>query len=438
MPTSATSAPSRPPSRPSALQPVVAGVVAAVTGYLAAFAIVLGGLRAVGASPAEAASGLIVLTAFQGLLTIWGSLRTRTPLSFAFSTPGAAVLVAARGTTGDFRAAVGAFLLCGVLLLVTGLWPWLARATTRIPRPIASAMLAGILLPICLAPAEAAAQLPLLALPPILVWLVLLRLAPRWAVAGAVVATGVAVAFTQPHIAPAALVPSVRLVLPALDPIVLVGIGIPLYIVTMAGQNVPGFAVMRTFGYDRLPARWILSASGGATIVGAFLGGHALNLSAITAGMTASPEAHPDRDRRWIAALACGIAWVALAAASAASAALVAASLPLLVTSVAGLALFGAFAGSVASALEEAEHRIPAVATFVVVASGVRILQIGSAFWGLVAGGIIMLVLHLGRRRPEVAIEATDGDPEPPIAPAASGGAIASGAPGEGDAAPAR
>ncbi|MFW8745731.1 benzoate/H(+) symporter BenE family transporter, partial [Mesorhizobium japonicum] len=160
------------------------------------------------ASPAEAASGLIVLTAFQGILTIWGSVGTRTPLSFAFSTPGAAVLVAARGTTGDFRAAVGAFLLCGVLLLVTGLWPWLARATTRIPRPIASAMLAGILLPICLAPAEAVAQLPLLALPPILVWLVLLRLAPRWAVAGAVVATGVAVAFTQPHIAPAALVPS--------------------------------------------------------------------------------------------------------------------------------------------------------------------------------------------------------------------------------------
>jgi benzoate membrane transport protein len=402
--------------RSTVLQPVVAGVVAAVTGYAASFAIVLAGLKAVGASPAEAASGLIILTGFQGLLTIWGSLRTHTPLSFAFSTPGAAVLVASKGMTGDFRAAVGAFLLCGVLLLITGLWPWLARATTRIPRPIASAMLAGILLPICLAPAEAAAAMPLLALPPILVWLVLLRLAPRWAVAGAVVATGVAVAFTQPHIVPAELVPSLRLVLPAFDPLALVGIGIPLYIVTMAGQNVPGFAVMRAFGYEDVPARWALGASGGATILGSFLGAHALNLSAITAGMTASPEAHPDRNRRWIAALSCGIAWVVLAAASAAAAALVAASLPLLVTSVAGLALFGAFAGSVASALEEVEHRIPAVATFVVVASGVRILSIGSAFWGLVAGGVIMLVLHVGRRRPETLVEATDGDPEPPIA----------------------
>jgi benzoate membrane transport protein len=417
--------------RSTVLQPVVAGIVAAVTGYAAAFAIVLAGLRAVGASPAEAASGLIILTAFQGLLTIWGSLRTRTPLSFAFSTPGAAVLVASRGLTGDFRAAVGAFLLCGVLLLITGLWPWLARATTRIPRPIASAMLAGILLPICLAPAEAVAQLPpLIALPPILVWLVLLRLAPRWAVAGAVVATGVVVGFTGPHLVPAELVPSLRLVLPSFDPLVLVGIGIPLYIVTMAGQNVPGFAVMRAFGYDDLPARWALGASGGATVVGSFLGAHALNLSAITAGMTASPEAHPDRSRRWIAALACGIAWVVLAAGSAASAALVAASLPLLVTSVAGLALFGAFAGSVASALEEVEHRIPAVATFVVVASGVRILSIGSAFWGLVAGGVIMLVLHVGRRRPETSVEATDGDPEPPIAPESGDG--------EAGAAPAR
>lgn len=395
-------------------QPLVAGVVAAITGYAAAFAIVLSGLRAVGASPAEAASGLVVLTAFQGLLTIWGSLVTRTPLSFAFSTPGAAVLVASRGITGDFRAAVGAFLLCGLLLLITGLWPWLARATTRIPRPIASAMLAGILLPICLAPVEAAARLPLLALPPILVWLVLLRLAPRWAVAGAVVATGIAVAFTQPHIAPAELVPSVRLTLPSFDPIVLVGIGLPLYIVTMAGQNVPGFAVMRAFGYDDLPARPILAASGGATVIGSFFGAHALNLSAITAGMTASPEAHPDRSRRWIAALACGITWVVIASLSAATAALVAASLPLLVTSVAGLALFGAFAGSVASALEEVEHRIPAVATFVVVASGVRVLSIGSAFWGLIVGAVIMLVLALRRRRPEPEVEATDGDPEPP------------------------
>ncbi|MEO6115332.1 MAG: benzoate/H(+) symporter BenE family transporter, partial [Pseudolysinimonas sp.] len=173
----------------SIVHPVTAGIVASITGFASSFALLIAGLRAVGATEAEAASGLLVLCLFQGVLAIGLSLRFRMPLSFAWSTPGAALLVAAHKTTGDFHAAVGAFLLCGVLLLATGLWPWLARTMTRIPRPIASAMLAGILFPICLAPVEAAVQLPLLALPPIVVWLVLTRLAPRWAVAGAVVVT---------------------------------------------------------------------------------------------------------------------------------------------------------------------------------------------------------------------------------------------------------
>ena len=231
-------------------QPISAGIVASITGFASSFALLIAGLRAVGATEAEAASGLLVLCVFQGLLAIGLSLRYRLPLSFAWSTPGAALLVAAHKTTGDFHAAVGAFLLCGVLLLATGLWPWLARTMTRIPRPIASAMLAGILFPICLAPVQAAVQLPLLALPPIVVWLVLTRLAPRWAVAGAVVVTAVAVVLSGPHIAAVHLLPTIRLVAPTFEPFVLVGLGIPLYIVTMAGQNVPGFAVLRTFGYE--------------------------------------------------------------------------------------------------------------------------------------------------------------------------------------------
>jgi len=389
----------------SIAHPITAGIVASITGFASSFALLIAGLRAVGATEAEAASGLLVLCVFQGLLAIGLSLRFRLPLSFAWSTPGAALLVAAHKTTGDFHAAVGAFLLCGILLLATGLWPWLARTMTRIPRPIASAMLAGILFPICLAPVQAAVQLPLLALPPIVVWLVLTRLAPRWAVAGAVVVTAVAVVLSGPHIAAVHLLPTIRLVAPAFEPFVLVGLGIPLYIVTMAGQNVPGFAVLRTFGYEHPPARAMLTATGVATSVGSVFGAYTLNLSAITAAMMAGPDADPDPDRRWIATVSSGGAYLLLGLGAGAATALVSASPPILIEAVAGLALLGALITAVTAALEDAQHRIVAIVTFLVVASGIQLVNIGSAFWGLVVGAVVMLVLGVGRR------------PAPPVTP---------------------
>ena len=397
----------------SIVHPITAGIVASITGFASSFALLIAGLRAVGATEAEAASGLLVLCVFQGVLAITLSLRYRMPLSFAWSTPGAALLVAAHKTTGNFHAAVGAFLLCGVLLLATGLWPWLARTMTRIPRPIASAMLAGILFPICLAPVEAAVQLPLLALPPIVVWLVLTRLAPRWAVAAAVVVTAVAVVLSGPHISAVHLLPSIRFVVPSFDPLVLVGLGIPLYIVTMAGQNVPGFAVLRTFGYEHPPARAMLTGAGIATTVGSAFGAYALNLSAITAAMMAGPDAHPDRDRRWIATVSSGTAYLVLGFADGAATALVSASPPILITAVAGLALLGALISSLTAAFEDPQHRIVAIVTFLVVASGLQLLNIGSAFWGLIVGAIVMLVLTTGRRRPTEAPPATEpADPD--------------------------
>ena len=383
----------------SILQPITAGIVASIAGFASSFALLIAGLRAVGATEAEAASGLLVLCVFQGVLAIGLSLRYRLPLSFAWSTPGAALLVAAHKTTGDFHAAVGAFLLCGILLLATGLWPWLARTMTRIPRPIASAMLAGILFPICLAPVQAAIQLPLLAVPPIVVWLVLTRFAPRWAVVGAVVVTAVAVVLSGPHIPAVHLLPTLRVVLPAFEPFVLVGLGVPLYIVTMAGQNVPGFAVLRTFGYENPPARAMLAATGAATAVGSVFGAYALNLSAIVAAMMAGPDADRDRDRRWIATVSSGVAYLVIGLGAGAATALVSASPPILIQAVAGLALLGALISSVTAALEEAQHRVVAIVTFLVVASGIHLLNIGSAFWGLIVGALVMLVLSIGRRR---------------------------------------
>jgi len=392
----------------SILQPITAGIVASIAGFASSFALLIAGLRAVGATEAEAASGLLVLCVFQGVLAIGLSLRYRLPLSFAWSTPGAALLVAAHKTTGDFHAAVGAFLLCGILLLATGLWPWLARTMTRIPRPIASAMLAGILFPICLAPVQAAVQLPLLAVPPIVVWLVLTRFAPRWAVVGAVVVTAVAVVLSGPHIPAVHLLPTLRVVLPAFEPFVLVGLGVPLYIVTMAGQNVPGFAVLRTFGYENPPARAMLAATGAATAVGSVFGAYALNLSAIVAAMMAGPDADPDRDRRWIATVSSGVAYLVIGLGAGAATALVSASPPILIQAVAGLALLGALISSVTAALEEAQHRVVAIVTFLVVASGIHLLNVGSAFWGLIVGALVMLVLSIGRRRATTVVEAEE------------------------------
>ena len=193
------------------VQPIVAGLIGAITGFASSFAIVIAGLRAASATEQQAASGLLTLCLAQAVIAMLYSWRYRMPLSFAWSTPGAAMLIASEGVTGDFSAAVGAFVVCGALLVLTGLWPRLGRAMTAIPKPIAGAMLAGILFPMCLAPITASVQVPLLALPVVLVWLVLYRLAPRWAVPAAMVVTAVAVAIaadddwlTRASLAPAA------------------------------------------------------------------------------------------------------------------------------------------------------------------------------------------------------------------------------------------
>ena len=383
----------------------------ALTGFASTFVLVLTGLRAVGASPAEAASGLLTLCICQAILAIVPSLRFRMPLSFAWSSPGAALLIAAHATTHTFSAAVGAFVVCGVLIAVTGFWPALTRAITRIPTPIASAMLAGILFPICLAPVEASVRLPLLALPIVLVWLVLFGLAPRWAVPGALVATIVVVGISAGTgwLHGSLVAPHLSFVAPTFQPLVIVGLGVPLFLVTMAGQNVPGFAVLRTFGYENVPARPILIGSGLLSAIGALFGAHVNNLAALSAAIMAGPDSHTDRSRRWIATVTGGAVYVFLGLAAGLAASLVSVTPPLLITTVAGLAMLGALVSSVAAALEDPHNRLVAILTFLVVASGIVIVGIGSPFWGLLVGGIVMLWLSWNRRRRE---RRASGEPE--------------------------
>jgi len=395
--------------RPAGLaQPIVAGLVAGITGFASSFALLIAGLRNVGATDDQAASGLLVLCVVPGLITVVLSTMYRIPISVVWSTPAAALLLASTGTE-DFNSAVGAFMLCGVLLVITGLWPWLARTVTRIPKPIASAMLAGILFPICLAPVTASVQEPLLALPIVLTWLVLAKLAPRFAVPAAVIVTVVVVAISSSGVdlSGARALPVLVPVLPGLDLAVVLGLGIPVYLVTMAGQNVPGFAVLRTFGFEHAPARAIFLSTGAGNMVAAPFGGIALNLAAMTAAMAAGPDAHPDREKRWVAAVAAGGSLAVLGLLSGAATVLVAASPPILITAVAGLALLGALIAAVTAALEEPAHRMVAIVTFLVAVSGVSIAGIGSAFWALLVGGIVMLWFLPWRRRhhPEVVSE---------------------------------
>jgi benzoate membrane transport protein len=387
--------------RPAGLaQPIFAGLVAGITGFASSFALLIAGLRNVGATDDEAASGLLVLCVVPGLITVVLSTIYRIPISVVWSTPAAALLLASSGTE-DYNSAVGAFLLCGVLLVITGLWPWLARTVTRIPKPIASAMLAGILFPICLAPVMASVQEPLLALPIVLTWLVLAKLAPRFAVPAAVIVTVVVVMVSSSGVdlSGARAFPVLAPVLPGLDLAIVFGLGIPIYLVTMAGQNVPGFAVLRTFGFEHPPARAIFLSTGAGNLAAAPFGGFALNLAAMTAAMAAGPDAHPDREKRWVAGVAAGGSLAVLGLLSGAATVLVAASPPILITAVAGLALLGALIAAVTAALEEPAHRMVAIVTFLVAVSGVSIAGIGSAFWALLVGGIVMLWFLPWRRR---------------------------------------
>lgn len=389
----------------SLLTPALAGVVTAVVGFTSSFAVVLAGLRAVGADPAQAASGLLVVTVAVGIGIVVLALRHRVPVTLAWSTPGAALLVGTGVVEGGWPAAVGAFLVAGVLFVLTGFVAPLARLIERVPVAIAQAMLAGVLLGLVLAPVRAVEESPWFALPVIAVWLVGMRWFTRWAVpvamlvclalvVGDLVRTGTPLT--------GRLAPTVELTAPSLTLASLVGIAVPLYVVTMASQNLPGAAVLRSYGYP-VPWRSALAVSGAGTVLAAPFGGHAANLAAISAALAAGEEAGADRARRWIAALAAGVTYVGLAMASGLVTALALAAPGGLVEAVAGLALITAFAAALAAAFATPDERIGAAVTLIVAAGGASFMGIGAAFWGLVAGLVVRAAVRSRKAVPPPA-----------------------------------
>ncbi|MEJ1156345.1 benzoate/H(+) symporter BenE family transporter [Microbacterium marmarense] len=382
-------------------RPIVAGIVTALVGFTSSFAVVLTGLAAVGASPAQAASGLLALSLLMGLSCIVLAWRYRMPITVAWSTPGAALLAATGLVEGGWSAAVGAFIVVAGLILLTAVWPQLGRLIARIPPSIAQAMLAGVLLPLCLAPVSGVVTNPWGVLPVIITWLVFLRLAARWAVPLAFVAAsivvGVHLATNQTVIDPTTLIPAFELTVPTFTVGGIVGIALPLFLVTMASQNVPGVAIMRSYGYE-VPWRPAMFVTGIGTAVAAPFGGHAINLAAISAALAAAPEADADAKRRWVAGVSTGATAVLLGAASTLFVALVLLAPAAVIPAVAGIALFSAFGSAVQQAIDDPGERMPAVVTFLVAASGVAIAGVSAAFWALVVGLVVRLALHAGRR----------------------------------------
>lgn len=368
---------------------VSSAFIAALVGFGSTIAIVIAAAQAVGANAAQTTSWVAAICLSMAATTGYLSVRYRMPVVTAWSTPGAALIAASSGIS--IEAAVGAFLLVGGLVVLAAAVKPFGRLIERIPTAIAAAMLAGVLIRFVMAVFESAQGAPGLVLPLVAVFLVARLFNPALAVL-AVLFVGLGLAFGRGlagPVPPDLALSTLTFIPPALDPAVLLGLGVPLFLVTMASQNLPGFAVLRASGYTP-PSRPILAVTGVASLVSAFFGAHTSNLAAISAAICTGPDTHPDPAKRWMVGPFYALCYLFFAAFSANLIAMIAALPPELIRTVAGLALMGAFAGALASALADEAKRFPAVLTLAVTASGLSLFGIGSAFWGLAAGLAVM------------------------------------------------
>ena len=383
--------------RDASLSAVAAGFVTVLVGFASSAVIVFQAAQALGASEGEIASWMWALGLGMGLTCIALSMRYRMPVVTAWSTPGAAMLIASSAGV-PYAEAIGAFLLSAILMAVAGFSGLFERSLSRIPVSLASGMLAGVLLRFGLDVFVSMQTQLFMALAMFVTYLCGRRLFPRYAVI-ATLAMGIAIAARSGllHLETVQL-EWARPVFttPSLSVASLFGIALPLFIVTMTSQNVPGVAVIRASGYQ-VPISPVIGWTGVVNTVLAPFGAFALNLAAITAAICMGREAHHDPDRRYVAAIFAGLFYVLIGLFGATVAALFTAFPKELVMAIAGIALLGTIGNSLAAALREENEREPALIAFLVTASGVSFAGIGSAFWGLLAGALTLLVWR--RRR---------------------------------------
>ncbi|MEE3636168.1 benzoate/H(+) symporter BenE family transporter [Pseudomonas sp. AL 58] len=391
--TDATSAHLRPlaDSSPSA---VVAGFIAMLTGYTSSLVLMFQAGQAAGLSSGQISSWIWALSIGMAVCSIGLSLRYRTPVTIAWSTPGAALLITSLGGV-NYGEAIGAYITCAVLVVICGLTGSFERLVKRIPASLASALLAGILFKIGSEIFIAAQHRTLLVLGMFFSYLVIKRLSPRYAVLAALlVGTALSGAlglldfsgFSLEVATPVWTTPSFSLA-------ATISIGIPLFVVAMTSQNMPGIAVLRADGYQ-VPASPLITVTGLASLVLAPFGSHGINLAAISAAICTGPHAHEDPSKRYTAAVWCGIFYGIAGVFGATLAALFAALPKELVLSIAALALFGSIMNGLTVAMNEAKEREAALITFMVTASGFTLFSVGSAFWGIVAGVLTLMILN--------------------------------------------
>lgn len=369
--------------------PLLAGTVASVTGQAASTGVVLAAFTALGASPTQVVSTIFSMLLLFGTLSIVLSWRYKMPLSIVWSTPGAAMMMASGGLNFGFETVVGSFIFAAFMIALTGLWPALGRLVFSIPKPIASAMLAGVIFTFCIAPFQALPTSPYVIAPVLIVWLVLYRYATIWATPVAMVMLFTLAAIKYHVTVPISqILPSVELVSPQFYLPAVVSIGIPLYLVTMASQNIPGMAIMKSFGFE-VPFKPVMLATGLGSLLATFFGGYLANLAAITAALNANEHAHKDPSRRWLAAVYGGIVYLIMAAGAGAMISFVIQQPREIVLAGAGVALFGTIVGAFSSMVEEDKLKLPAVIAFLVASSGMAFASIGSAFWALLAGVVV-------------------------------------------------
>ncbi|EPO0899175.1 benzoate/H(+) symporter BenE family transporter [Citrobacter amalonaticus] len=380
------------------LPTLLSGFVAVLVGYASSAAIIWQAAVAAGASTAQIAGWMSALGLAMGISTLILTFWYRAPVLTAWSTPGAALLVTGlQGLT--LPEAIGVFIIANALIVLCGVTGLFARLMQVIPHSLAAAMLAGILLRFGLQAFASLNDQFLLCGGMLLAWLILKRIAPRYAVIAALIA-GAAIALFEGDIATSSLAMTPVLptfIAPQFSLAHSLGIAVPLFLVTMASQNAPGVATMKAAGYD-VPVSPLIIVTGLLALLLSPFGVYSICIAAITAAICQSPEAHPDAAKRWLAAAAAGVFYL-LAGVFGSSITGMLAALPTSgIQMLAGLALLGTISGSLYQALSHENERDAAVMTFLVTASGLTLYGIGSAFWGLIAGGICYTILRLARR----------------------------------------
>lgn len=377
---------------------VLSGFVAVLVGYASSAAIIWQAASAAGATPTQIAGWMTALGMGMGISTLLLSWWYKAPVLTAWSTPGAALLATSlQGVT--LAETIGIFIFANALILLCGVTGLFARLMKIIPHSLAAAMLAGVLLRFGLQAFSNMDGHLVLCGSMLLAWLAAKALAPRYAIV-ATLLVGAAVAGLNGDVVTEKLTLTLvmpQFIAPSFTLTTLISIGIPFFLVTMASQNAPGFATLKASGYPVAVSPLII-ATGGLALLLAPLGVYSICIAAITAAICQSPDAHPDPDKRWLAAAAAGVFYL-LAGVFGGSITGVMAALPLSwIQTLAGLALLGTISGSLYQALHNERERDAAIVTFLLTASGVTLGGIGSAFWGLVAGGVCYLVLLRTRR----------------------------------------